>query len=92
MGRPAPSPVEPGKTGMRLAPRFVEWLMGCPDGWITAVPGIPRNAQLKAGGNGVVRQQGAEAVRRLLAAAPAWLLGRLAPSLPVPSTEGRDGH
>lgn len=87
-GRPAPSPTEPGKTGMRLAPRFVEWLMGCPDGWITAVPGIPRNAQLKAGGNGVVRQQGAEALRRNLAAAPAWLLKRLgyrlAPSLPVP--------
>lgn len=86
MGRPSPSPVEPGKTGMRLAPRFVEWLMGAPDGWITGV-GIPRNAQLKAGGNGVVRQQGAEAFRRLLAAAPAWLLERLAPSLPVPSTE-----
>lgn len=75
MGRSAPSPTEPGKNGPRLAPRFVEWLMGCPDGWITGVPGIPRNAQLKAGGNGVVRQQGAEALRRLLA------------SLPVPSTE-----
>lgn len=82
MGRPAPSPTEPGKTGQRLSPRFVEWLMGCPDGWITAVPGIPRNAQLKAGGNGVVRQQGAEALRRLMASAG---FAQLAPSLPVPS-------
>jgi DNA (cytosine-5)-methyltransferase 1 len=65
-GRPAPSPTEPGKTGQRLSPRFVEWLMGCPEGWITAVPGIPRNAQLKAAGNGVVRQQGAVALRELL--------------------------
>jgi DNA (cytosine-5)-methyltransferase 1 len=76
MGRRSPSPTEPGKTGQRLSPRFVEWLIGAPDGWITGVPGIPRNAQLKAGGNGVVRQQGAEALRRLLAA-----------TLPVPSTE-----
>jgi DNA (cytosine-5)-methyltransferase 1 len=66
MGRPAPAPTEPGKNGPRLSPRFVEWLMGCPDGWITEVPGIPRNAQLKAAGNGVVRQQGAEALRELL--------------------------
>ncbi len=80
-GRPAPCPTEPGKTGQRLSPRFVEWLMGCPDGHITAVPGIPRNAQLKAGGNGVVRQQGAEAIRQLLANAPAWLLEHLTRSL-----------
>jgi DNA (cytosine-5)-methyltransferase 1 len=66
MGRPAPSPVEPGKNGPRLAPRFVEWLMGAPEGWITDVPGIPRNAQLKAAGNGVVRQQGSAALRELL--------------------------
>jgi DNA (cytosine-5)-methyltransferase 1 len=68
MARPAPSPTEPGKNGPRLAPRFVEWLMGCPDGWITDVPGIPRTAQLKAAGNGVVRQQGAAAFRYLLEA------------------------
>jgi DNA (cytosine-5)-methyltransferase 1 len=77
MMRPAPAPTEPGKTGPRLAPRFVEWLMGCPEGHITDVPGIPRNAQLKASGNGVVRQQGAEALRRLLANAPAWLIHSL---------------
>lgn len=39
--------------------------MGAPAGWVTDVPGIPRNAQLKALGNGVVVQQGAEAFRIL---------------------------
>ncbi|MEU6858849.1 hypothetical protein AB0B28_08250 [Glycomyces sp. NPDC046736] len=67
MGRPAPAPTEPGRNGPRLAARFVEWMMGAPEGHITAVPGIPRNAQLKAAGNGVVRQQGAAALRMLLA-------------------------
>jgi DNA (cytosine-5)-methyltransferase 1 len=79
-GRPAPSPTEPGKTGQRLSPRFVEWMQGLPAGWVTGV-GIPRNAELKALGNGVVRQQGAEALRRLLANAPAWLLEHLSRSL-----------
>lgn len=64
--RPAPDPTEPGSKGQpRLAPRFVEWMMGLPDGWVTAVPGLSRNAQLKALGNGVVPQQAAEAYRRL---------------------------
>ena len=49
---------------------FAEWMMGAPEGWVTEVPGIPRNAQLHALGNGVVRQQGAAAYRMLLAAAP----------------------
>jgi DNA (cytosine-5)-methyltransferase 1 len=37
LGRPAPAPTEPtGKGGAhRLSPRFVEWLMGLPDGWVT---------------------------------------------------------
>lgn len=65
--RPAPSPTEPtGKGGVRrLSPRFVEWLMGLPDGWVTDA-GITRNDQLKALGNGVVPQQAAAAVRHLL--------------------------
>jgi DNA (cytosine-5)-methyltransferase 1 len=42
-------------------------MMGLADGWVTAVPSIPRNHQLKAIGNGVVPQQGAEALRRLVA-------------------------
>ena len=62
LGRPAPSPTEPGKDGRpRLSPRFVEWMMGLPDGWVTGV-GIPRSAQLKALGNGVVPQQSALAL------------------------------
>lgn len=43
----------------------MEWLMGLPPGWVTDVPGIPRNAQLKALGNGVVPQQAALALRLL---------------------------
>ena len=58
-GRPAPSPTEPGQNGRpRLSSRFVEFMMGLPDGWVTGV-GIPRSAQLKALGNGVVPQQAA---------------------------------
>lgn len=57
-GQLAPAPTERGpKGGQRLAPRFVEWMMGCPAGWVTDVPNLSRNAQLKALGNGVVRQQ-----------------------------------
>lgn len=39
--------------------------MGLPDGWVTDVPGIHRNAQLKAIGNGVVPQQALLALRLL---------------------------
>lgn len=45
--------------------------MGLPDGWVTAVPGLTRNDQLKALGNGVVPQQAAHALRLLLADTPA---------------------
>jgi len=65
-GRTAPSPTEPGRTGDRLSPRFVEWLMGLDDGHVTAVPGLTRNAQLRILGNGVVPQQAALAVTVLL--------------------------
>jgi DNA (cytosine-5)-methyltransferase 1 len=65
LGRPAPAPTEPGKDGRpRLSPRAVEWLMGLPDGWVTGVD-IPRSAQLKALGNGVVKQQAALALALL---------------------------
>jgi DNA (cytosine-5)-methyltransferase 1 len=40
-------------------------MMGLPAGWVTDVD-IPRNAQLKALGNGVVPQQAALALRLLL--------------------------
>lgn len=65
VGRPAPAPTEPGKNRPRLAARFVEWMMGLPVGHVTAVPGLTRNQQLKALGNGVVPQQGAAAIAHL---------------------------
>ena len=65
IGRPAPSPTEPGKDDRpRLSPRFVEWMMGLPDGWVTGAD-IPRSAQLKALGNGVVPAQAALALALL---------------------------
>ena len=48
----SPHPVERGE----LSPRFVEWMMGLPEGWVTDIP-ITRNQQLKLLGNGVVPQQ-----------------------------------
>lgn len=56
----------PGKTGERLNPVFVEFLMGLPEGWVTDVPGLSRSAQLKILGNGVVPQQAVLALRLLL--------------------------
>jgi DNA (cytosine-5)-methyltransferase 1 len=65
-GRAAPRPTEPAAGGgERLAPNFVEWLMGLPAGWVTEVPGLSRVAQLKALGNGVVPQQAALALQLL---------------------------
>lgn len=67
LGRVAPAPTEPApKGGQRLSPRFVEWMMGLPEGWVTDV-GLTRNEKLKALGNGVVPQQAAAAVAHLLA-------------------------
>lgn len=68
LGRPAPAPTAPGRNGgpNRLSPRFEEWMMGLPEGWVTDVPGLSRQAQMKALGNGVVPQQ-AEAALRFLA-------------------------
>ncbi len=66
LGRAAPSPTEPNRDGRpRLSPRFVEFMMGLPDGWVTDA-GIPRNAQLKALGNGVVPRQCALALSILI--------------------------
>jgi DNA (cytosine-5)-methyltransferase 1 len=42
-------------------------MMGLPAGWVTAVPGISRNDQLKTLGNGVVPQQAVAALSFLLA-------------------------
>lgn len=57
-GRYAPNATEPNSRGkQRLSPRFVEWLMGLPGGWVTDVPGLSRTKQLELLGNGVVPQQ-----------------------------------
>lgn len=74
LGRPAPAPVN--ERG-RLATPFVEWLMGLPDGWVTAVPGLTRNACLKALGNGVVITQSSTAFRLLFGAAGIQVLDPL---------------
>ena len=48
-----------------LSPRFCEWMMGLPAGWVTDV-GLPRTQQLRALGNGVVPQQAATAIRSMI--------------------------
>ena len=42
-------------------------MQGLPEGWVTDVPDVGRNEQLKALGNGVVPQQCALALRLFLA-------------------------
>ncbi|CRK57601.1 DNA-cytosine methyltransferase [Alloactinosynnema sp. L-07] len=67
LGRPTPYPTQPGTHGRPvLAPAFVEHLMGLEPGWLTSLP-LPRTAQLRALGNGVVPQQAAHAIGLLLA-------------------------
>ena len=69
LGRPAPSPTvtstrEGGRA--RLSTRFVEWLMGLPEGHVTGEDlGLTREQQLRLLGNGVVPQQGAAAIYQL---------------------------
>ena len=65
-GRSAPRPVDDRG---RLAPVFVEWMMGLPAGWVTDVD-IPRTAQLKALGNGVVPPQAYAEWRRRFEKSP----------------------
>ena len=52
-------------TDSKLSSRFVEWMMGLPDGWVTGV-GLSRSQELKMLGNGVVPQQAAAAYGWLL--------------------------
>jgi hypothetical protein len=66
LGRPAPAPTQTGTHGKPvLAPGFVEWLMGLPEGWACGL-GLPRTVALKVLGNGVVPHQAAAALRALL--------------------------
>jgi DNA (cytosine-5)-methyltransferase 1 len=61
-GRTAPDPTTDG----RLSSRFVEWMMGLPDEWVTG-HSLSRTAELKMLGNGVVPQQAVHAIGGLLA-------------------------
>lgn len=66
----APPPTEPGsKQQPVLSPRFVEWMMGVPEGWVTDTA-LSRTQQLRMLGNGVVPLQAEAALRTLLAMAP----------------------
>lgn len=61
MGRPAPTPL----VDQRLNPKFTEWLMGLPEGWITDLD-LSWTQMIKACGNGVVPQQAKLALERLV--------------------------
>lgn len=67
LGRVAPAPTAPNSKGKpRLSPAFTEWMMGLPEGWVTDTPGLKRADYLTACGNGVVPQQAAHALTRIL--------------------------
>ena len=71
-GRAAPHPSTPSRRPggkPQLSTRFVEWLMGLPDGHVTGEDlALPREQQLRLLGNGVVPQQAALAVGMLVRA------------------------
>lgn len=58
--------VRRGWWGTLLSPPFVEWMMGLDAGRVTGVPGVSRNAQLRALGNGVVPPQALLAIVHLV--------------------------
>ena len=95
--RVAPAPTKPdGKDGNhRLSAEFTEWMMGLPEGWVTAEDiGLKRNDQLKACGNGVVPQQAELALRILLDGMnfESTIRGGLSSVLPTPTVmDQRDG-
>lgn len=64
-----PAPTELTAKGKhRLNAEFASWMMGLEPGHVTGVPGITRNEQLKAIGNGVVPQQAVAALKHMLGA------------------------
>ena len=69
-GRAAPPPTTPPRRAggkPQLSARFVEWMMGLPDGHVTGHDlNLSRERQLRMLGNGVVPQQAALAVSSLL--------------------------
>lgn len=85
-GRPAPHPVDAEN---RLSSRFVEWMMGFPDGWVSEV--LPRSPALKALGNAVVQRQAEWALRTLLQI-PTHTHTQRAIVASDASREGLEGH
>ncbi|MCO1575348.1 DNA cytosine methyltransferase [Crossiella sp. SN42] len=80
IGRPPPDYRASNKNGRVCTnARWVEWLMGLPDGWVTDVPGMSRTMALHMLGNGVVPLQATAALDIL---ASPELLG--AAGLPAP--------
>ena len=65
IGRAAPVPLNPCNS-KQLNARFVEWMMGLIEGWVTDL--VPNRRALHTLGNGVVPQQAAAALRSLVAA------------------------
>lgn len=69
-GRAAPPPTNPPRRAggkPQLSARFVEWMMGLPDGHVTSPDlDLSRERQLRLLGNGVVPQQAALAVNTLI--------------------------
>ena len=63
-GTPAPAPTITTGRGARLSTPLVEWMMGLPQGWVTGL-GLPRTAELRILGNGVVPQQAVLALDHL---------------------------
>lgn len=68
-GRAAPPPTTPPRRAggkPQLSAKFVEWMMGLPDGHVTGPDlNLSREQQLRLLGNGVVPQQATLAVRQL---------------------------
>jgi len=65
-GLPMPEPEEDSpRGGRRLSAKFGEWMMGLPRGWVTGIRTIPRTAQFRILGNGVVPRQGRYAIHGL---------------------------
>ncbi|MFD7257801.1 hypothetical protein [Streptomyces sp. NPDC059874] len=54
--------------GVKISPKFAEWLMGLESGWVTDVPGLSLKDMLERLGNGVVPQQALHAFRHLKSA------------------------
>lgn len=59
------SPPNPLDLDNKLNPKFVEYMMGLPEGWVTDC-GLSRAQQLKMLGNGVVPQQAEYAIKTIM--------------------------